>query len=128
MQVGEPARTKKYEKYVGAGMAEQRAREKPLKEPCGRLKAIFSTPTRNSWKQSYSLNTIVLITRLKPTLKKKLMHPVLDSRKAVKSRHQFENLFEYKSDDEDDSDRDADSLEDGLDRPHAKRTWPLPSY
>ena len=42
----------------------------------------------------------------------------LDSSKAVKrvlpkQKHQFESLFEYKSDDkEDDSDTDADSLED----------------
>ena len=57
----------------------------------------------------------------------------LDTRKAVKKllpkhKHQFENLFEYKSDDEDDCDTDADSLEDGLDQPPAKRTEPFPSY
>ena len=63
MQVSEPARNEKYEKYVGAGMAEQQAR-KPLKEPCGRLKATLSTPTRNSLKQPYSWKTMVLIRRL----------------------------------------------------------------
>ena len=41
----------------------------------------------------------------------------LDSSKAVKRvlpkhKHQFKSLFEYKSDDEDDSNTDADSLED----------------
>ena len=45
------------------------------------------------------------------------MHRGLDSRKAVKRvlskhKHQFESLFEYKSDDEVDSDTDADSLKD----------------
>ena len=48
------------------------------------------------------------------------MRRCLDSYKAVKRvlpkhKHQFESLFEYKSDDEDDSDIDVDSLEDGLD-------------
>ena len=56
-----------------------------------------------------------------------------DTLKAVKRvlpkhKHHFENLFEYKSDDEDDSDTDADSLEYGLDQPPAKRTGPFPSY
>ena len=57
----------------------------------------------------------------------------LDSCKAVKRvlpkhKHQFESLFEYKLDDEDDSDTDADSFEDGLDQSPAKRTGPFPSY
>ena len=46
-----------------------------------------------------------------------------DSRKAEervlpKHKHQFESLFEHMSDDEDDSDTDLDSLEDGLDQAH----------
>ena len=72
----------------------QVCRNSGLKEPCGRLKAFFfSTPTRYSWKQP-----------------------------LPKHKHHFESLFEYKSDDEDDSGTDADSLEDGLDQPPAKRT------
>ena len=50
----------------------------------------------------------------------KKMRRGLNSRKTVKRvlpkhKHQFESLVEYKSDDADDSDTDADSLEDGLD-------------
>ena len=57
----------------------------------------------------------------------------LDSRKAVKRvlpkhKHRFESLFEYKSDDKDDSNTDAGSLEDGLDLSPAKHTGPFPSY
>ena len=41
MQVSEPARTEKYEKYVGAGMAEQRAREKAFERTLWATKSSF---------------------------------------------------------------------------------------
>ena len=41
MQVREPARTEKYEKYVGAGMAEQRAREKTFERTLWATKSNF---------------------------------------------------------------------------------------
>ena len=42
MQVSEPARTEKYEKYVGFQVCRNsRLERKPMKEPCGRLKAYF---------------------------------------------------------------------------------------
>ena len=56
-----------------------------------------------------------------------------DTRKAVtrvlpKHKCHIESLLEYKSDDENDSDTDADSLKEGLDQPPAKRTGPFLSY
>ena len=48
MQVSEPARTKKYENTWAQVWRNSGLERKPLKEPCGRLKATFSTPTRNS--------------------------------------------------------------------------------
>ena len=41
MQVSEPARTEKYEKYVGAGMSEQQAREKAYKRTLWAAKSNF---------------------------------------------------------------------------------------
>ena len=52
---------KKCEKYMAAGVSEQWAREKAYEKPCGRLKAYFSTPTRNSWKQPYNWKRMILI-------------------------------------------------------------------
>ena len=41
MQVSEPARTEKYEKYVGAGMSEQQAREKAYERTLWATKSNF---------------------------------------------------------------------------------------
>ena len=41
MQVSEPARIEKYEKYVGAGMGEQRAREKAFERTLWATKSNF---------------------------------------------------------------------------------------
>ena len=41
MQVSEPARTEKYEKYVGAGMSEQEAREKAYERTLWAIKGNF---------------------------------------------------------------------------------------
>ena len=126
MQVSKPARTVKYEKYVGAGMAEQRAREKAFETT---LWAIETTlwATKSNFLDTYEefLEATVQLEdngtnqEIIADIEEK-MRRGLDSRKAVKRvlpkhKHQFESLFEYKSDDEDDSDTDADSLEDGLD-------------
>ena len=80
-------------------------------ESCGWLKATFSTPTRNSWKIIKGTHQEIIDDI------EEYMRWGLDSSKAVKRvlpkhKHQFESLFEYKSDDEDDSNTDADSLED----------------
>ena len=64
MQVSEPARTEKYEKYVGAGMSEQQAREKAYERTLWATKSNFLTPTRNSWKQPYNWRRMILIRRL----------------------------------------------------------------
>ena len=81
IQVSEPGRTNKYETYVGAGMAEQRAREKAYERTLWATRSNF-LDTWNSWKPTYSWKTMVHIRRLLPTLKKK-MRRGLDSRKAV---------------------------------------------
>ena len=50
MQVSEPVRTKNMEKTWPQVWLNSGLERKPMIEPCGWLKATFSTPTRNSWK------------------------------------------------------------------------------
>ena len=72
---------------------------------------------KNSWKQPHSWKIIKGTHQEIIADIEEKMRWGLDSSKAVKKvlpkhKHQFESLIEYKSDDEDDSDTDADSLED----------------
>ena len=96
MQVSKPVRTKNMEKNVAVGMVEWRARKKkPMIEPCGWLKATFSTPTRNSWKTIKGTHQEIIAD-----IEEKMRWD-LDRSKAVKRvlpkhKHQFESLFEYK--------------------------------
>ena len=119
MQVSEPARTDKYEKYVGEGMAEQRAREKAFERTLWATKSNFFNTYEEFLEATVQLEDDGTHQEIIADIEEK-MRRGLDSRKAVKRvlpkhKHQFESLFEYKSDDEDDSGTDADSLEDGLD-------------
>ena len=118
MQVSEPVRTKNMEKTRPQVWLNSGLERKLMIEPCGWLKTTFSTPTRNSWKQPQSLKTIKgTHQEIIADIEENQMRWGLDSSKAVKKvlpkhKHQFEKLIEYKSDDEDDSDADAESLED----------------
>ena len=119
MQVSEPARTDKYEKYVGEGMAEQRAKEKAFERTLWATKSNFFNTYEEFLEATVQLEDDDSHQEIIADIEEK-MRRGLDSRKAVKRvlpkhKHQFESLFEYKSDDEDDSGTDADSLEDGLD-------------
>ena len=119
MQVSEPARTDKYEKYVGEGMAEQRAREKAFERTLWATKSNLFNTYEEFLEATVQLEDDGTHQEIIADIEEK-MRRGLDSRKAVKRvlpkhKHRFESLFEYKSDDEDDSGTDADSLEDGLD-------------
>ena len=132
MRVSESARTEKYEKYVGAGMAEQPGREKAFERTLWATKSNFFNTYGEFLEATVQLEDNGTHQEIITDIKEK-MRQGLDSRKAVKRVlpkhiHQFESLFEYKSDDGDDSDTDAESLEDGLDQPPAERTGPFLSY
>ena len=58
MQVSELVRTKNMAKTWPQVWLNSGLERKPTIEPCGWLKATFSTPTRDSWKQPHSWKTI----------------------------------------------------------------------
>ena len=125
MLVSEPSRTEKYEKYVGAGMSEQRAREKAYERTLWAVKSDFFDTYEEFLAATIHLEDDGTHQEVIADIEEK-MRRGLDTRKAVKRvlpkyKHQFESLFEYKSDDEDDSDADSESLEDSRYQPPAKR-------
>ena len=131
MQVSESARTEKYEKYVGAGMSEQQARDKAYERTLWAAKSNFFDTCEESLEAIVQLEEDDTHQEIIANIEEK-MRKDLDSRKAVKRvlhkhKHHFESLFEYKSGDEDANDSDSNSLEDVLDHPHTKHMGPLPS-
>ena len=107
MQVSDPARTEKFEKYVGAGMAEQRAREKALERTLWATISNFFETYEEFLEATVWLEDDGTHQEIIANIEEKIRRG-LDSHKAVKRvlpkhKHQFESLFEYKSDDEDDS-------------------------
>ena len=132
MQVSEPARTEKYEKYVGAGMSEQQAREKAYERTLWATKSNFFDTYEEFLEATVQLEEDDTHQEIIADIEEKMRRD-LDTSKAVKRvlpkhKHHFESLFEYKSDDEDANDSDSDSLEDVLYQPPAKRMGPFPSY
>ena len=93
MQVSEPVRTKNMEKTWPQVWLNSGLERKPMIEPCGWLKATFSTPTRNYWKTIKGTHQEIIAD-----IEEK-MRWGLDSSKAVKRvlrkhKHQFESLFD----------------------------------
>lgn len=133
MRVSEPARTEKSEKYMGAGMSEQRAREKAYGRTLWATKSNFFDTYEEFLEATIQLEEDDTHQEIIADIEEK-MRRGLDTRKAVKRvlpkhKHHFESLFEYKSDDEDENDdTDSDGLEDDSDQPPAKRTGPFPTY
>ena len=132
MQVSEPARTEKYEKYVGAGMSEQQAREKAYERTLWATKSNFFHTYEEFLEATVQLEEDDTHQEIIADIEEK-MRRGLDTSKAVKRvlpkhKHHFESLFEYKLDDEDANDSYSDSLEDVLDQPPSKRMGPFPSY
>ena len=105
MQVSELARTEKYEKYVGAGMSEEQAREKAYGRPLWATKSNFFDTYEEFLEATVQLEEDDTHQEIIADIEEK-MRRGLNIRKAVqrvlpKHKHPFENLFEYKSDDED---------------------------
>ena len=121
-------------KNVGEGMWEQWAREKAYERALWAAKSNFFDTYEETLEPTTQLKEDDTHQEITADIgKKKKPHRGSDISKAVKRvlprhKHQFESLFEYISDDEDNSDTDADSLEDGLDQPPAKGTGPFSSH
>ena len=89
----EPARTKKYEKYVGEGMAKQPAREKAFERIMWATKSNFFDTYEEKQEATVQLEDNGTHQEIIADIEEK-MHRGLDSRKAVKRvlpkhKHQF---------------------------------------
>ena len=93
MQVSEPARTEKYEKYVGAGMSEQQAREKAYERTLWAIKRNFFDTYEEFLEATVQLEEDDTHQEITADIEEK-MRRGLDTSKAVKkSTSQIQTSF-----------------------------------